>query len=165
MLRYLASFLKQLPSEFPWAVEVRHLSWFDTGKNEERLDGLLSDLRIDRVLFDSRPLNQAPPEDDYEQQSQQRKPKSPLRMTATGQRPMLRLIGRNHVNQVDPYFDEWAPTLARWIAEGKTPYVFTHTPDDRHAPEMARRFWERLRREIPLRPAVASDVATKAKAA
>jgi uncharacterized protein YecE (DUF72 family) len=30
--------------------------------------------------------------------------------------------------------------VARWIAEGRTPYFFTHHPDDAYAPELARRF-------------------------
>ena len=145
----LSKYLHQLPREFPWAVEVRHLSWFDSAANEARLDDLLTELQIDKVIFDSRPLNQAPPEDDFEKQSQQRKPKSPLRTTATGKHPLLRLIGRNHVEQVDSYFDEWAPTITQWIAEGRTPYIFTHTPDDTFAPAMARRFWEKLRSLLP----------------
>ncbi len=145
----LSTFLKNLPREFPWAVEVRHLSWFDSASNESRLDDLLSELNMDKVIFDSRPLNQSPAEDDFEKQSQTRKPKSPHRTTATGKHPLLRLIGRNKIEQVDHYFDEWLPTIVQWLAEGRTPYIFTHTPDDTFAPAMARRFWERLRIAIP----------------
>ena len=146
---FLSKYLTNLPCEFPWAVEVRHLSWFDSAANESRLDELLRELNIDKVIFDSRPLNQAPPEDDFEKQSQSRKPKSPLRLTATGKHPMLRLIGRNHVEQVDNFFDEWIPTIVNWISEGRTPYLFNHTPDDSFAPEMARRFWNKLRAALP----------------
>lgn len=145
----LTSYLTKLPREFPWAVEVRHKSWFDAAANESRLDELLSGLNIDKVIFDSRPLNQAPPEDDFERESQTRKPKTPLRKTVTGKHPMLRLIGRNRVELVDSFIAEWAATIAQWISDGKNPYVFAHTPDDTYAPQMARRMWDQLRLVLP----------------
>ncbi len=138
-------YLTQLPREFPWAVEVRHKSWFDGASNEARLDELLASLNIDKVIFDSRPLNQAPPEDDFEKESQTRKPKTPVRTTATGKHPLLRLIGRNRVELVDSFIAEWLPTIVDWINAGKVPYIFTHTPDDTYAPAMARRMWDQLR--------------------
>jgi uncharacterized protein YecE (DUF72 family) len=52
----LESFLRQLPTHLPWALEVRHFDWYDSGPNEWWLDDILRDLRIDKVLFDSRPL-------------------------------------------------------------------------------------------------------------
>ena len=145
----LARFLTQLPREFPWAVEVRHPSWYDEAKNEARLDELLAGLSIDKVIFDSRPLNQGPPEDDSERQAQTRKPKTPVRKNATGKHPLLRLIGRNRVELVDPYIAEWVPTIAEWLAAGKIPFIFTHTPDDKFAPLMARRMWDHLRSALP----------------
>jgi uncharacterized protein YecE (DUF72 family) len=141
----LESYLTKLPREFPWAVEVRHSSWFDASINETRLDQLLTSLNIDKVIFDSRPLNQLPPEDESERQSQTRKPKTPLRQTATGNHPMLRLIGRNRIELVDSFTAEWLPILKTWVSQGKRPYVFTHTPDDKFAPQMARRLWDQFR--------------------
>jgi uncharacterized protein YecE (DUF72 family) len=145
----LSNYLKSLPADFRWAVEVRHLSWYDGGVNERRLDDLLTELAMDKVIFDSRPLYQSSPEDESERLAQSRKPKTPLRQTATGSNPMLRLIGRNRVELVDEFIDEWVPTIVDWIDQGHVPYVFTHTPDDTYAPHMARRFWERLRAALP----------------
>ncbi len=145
----LSRYLFSLPREFPWAVEVRHVSWFDQGKNEQRLDDLLRGLAIDKVIFDSRPLNQAPADDEGEKQSQTRKPKTPLRLTVTGKHPLLRLIGRNRVELVDNYIEEWLPTISGWVAAGHRPYIFTHTPNDAYAPELARRLWDRLRTTFP----------------
>ncbi len=145
----LKVYLENLPREFPWAVEVRHKSWYDSASNEAKLDELLTVLNIDKVIFDSRPLNQAPPDDDFEKESQSRKPKTPLRKTATGRHPMLRLIGRNRVELIDSFIAEWIPTIVNWVESGKRPYIFTHTPDDTHAPLMARRMWEQLRSALP----------------
>jgi uncharacterized protein YecE (DUF72 family) len=145
----LKSYMTQLPREFPWAVELRHKSWYDAASNESRLDEFLTEFSIDKVIFDSRPLNQAPPDDDFEKQSQARKPKTPLRKMATGKHPLLRLIGRDRVELVDNFIAEWVPTITDWVAAGKIPYIFTHTPDDTFAPQMARRMWEQLRSELP----------------
>ena len=139
-LESLESFLTRLPKSIPWAVEVRHLGWFDQSDNENRLNDLLSKLSIDKVLFDSRPLYQAPADDEIERVSQTRKPKTPLRRTVTARRPFLRIVGRNNVAMAERFFQQWAPIVSNWIEEGLTPYIFTHAPDDSFAPELARRF-------------------------
>ncbi|TWU51046.1 hypothetical protein Poly51_43400 [Rubripirellula tenax] len=145
----LERFLRRLPAEWLWALELRHADWFDESVHELRVDEMLRSMRIDKVLFDSRPLYQSPPDDDIEAVSQTRKPKTPIRQTATGQSPMLRIVGRNRPELADAYFDEWAPTVAQWIRQGLRPYVFTHAPDDARAPELARRFAARMAIEMP----------------
>jgi len=145
----LVAFLKTLPREFPQAVEVRHADWFDRCEKECAIDDALRELHVDRVLFDSRALFSRPPSDEAEVVSQQRKPRSPHRVTVTGRRPFLRFIGRNAVSDIDPWIEEWAPVVAGWLKNGLDSYVFTHTPDDAFAPEFARRFHERLRPLVP----------------
>lgn len=144
----LALYLRELPEEFPFAVEVRHEDFFDHGPHEQALDELLLRLQIDRVIFDSRALFSAAPKDDHEAEAQRRKPNSPLRQTVTGQRPMLRFVGRNEVDAARPWIEEWAPVVAKWIGEGRTPFVFMHTPHDYHAPELARAFHHELAKYI-----------------
>ena len=148
-LHDLATYLRELPEEFPFAVEVRHEDFFDRGPHEHALDELLQRLQIDRVLFDSRALFSAPPKDDDEAEAQRRKPKSPLRQTVTGQRPLLRFVGRNDVDAARTWIDDWAPVVARWIGEGLDPYVFAHTPHDQHAPELALAFHDALSKHLP----------------
>lgn len=142
-LEALAAYLKSLPSEFTYAVEVRHLDWF-TEPAAAALNQLCREQRVDRVIFDSRPLYSAPPTDPIEAASQTRKPKSPIHHFVTGESPMLRLVGRNDLDTVTPWIEEWVPQVVNWIAEGKRPIVFTHAPDDQFAPEFARRFHNRL---------------------
>ena len=85
----LARFLKRFPQDFPWAVELRHVDWFDAGDHEKRVNELLKQMGIDKVLFDSRPLFQLLPDDPLEKISQERKPRMPVRQTATGKYPLL----------------------------------------------------------------------------
>jgi uncharacterized protein YecE (DUF72 family) len=140
----LEAFLRRLPDALPWAVEVRHFDWYDHGPWESRLDGLLSDLGIDKVLFDSRCLYSLPPEDAIEATSQTRKPKTPHRTTVTGKHPLVRFVGRNRLSQVEDFMTPWANVVARWIRSGLEPYFFTHAPDDRVAPSLARALHRRV---------------------
>ncbi|MFK7767195.1 MAG: DUF72 domain-containing protein [Mariniblastus sp.] len=139
----LAAYLEQLPTEFPYAVEVRHPDWFGEPA-ESALDQVLRGLGIDRVIFDSRPLYSALPTDPIEAAAQQRKPKIPIRKTITGISPMLRLIGRNDLTTVKPWVEEWAEEVANWIDVGLKPIVFAHVPDDQFAPEFAMMFHNEL---------------------
>lgn len=154
-MRWLDSYLRSLPRPFPYALEVRHSDFFDEGKIENELDSLLRDLEIDRVIFDSRGLFSAPPSDEFERDAQGRKPRSPLRHTVTGPRPLLRIVGRNDVVATQPWFDEWAPIVARWIQAGLKPFVFTHAPHDKFAPQHARAFHATLSKHLSDLPPLA----------
>ncbi|MFG0296128.1 MAG: DUF72 domain-containing protein [Maioricimonas sp. JB045] len=145
----LERFIMALPREFQFAVEVRHLDWFDRGEWEGRLNTLLAERGIDRCYLDSRALYAKPPTDEHERISQTRKPKSPYRTDLTGLSPLVRIVGRNCPDEVHPWWEEWAEVVAGWIRQGLTPYVFTHAPDDTFAPELGRLFHERLRQHLP----------------
>lgn len=132
----LQAFMQTLPGEFPYAVEVRHPDWF-RDPAEQELNSFLTEHEIDRVIFDSRPLFSKPPVDEIETAAQQRKPQVPVRTNATGNNPILRLIGRNDVASVSDWVDEWSKIAATWVEQGKSPYLFAHAPDDQFAPELA----------------------------
>lgn len=148
----LERYLRALPDHLPWAVEVRQQAWYDSGTNEQRLDDLLRELQMDKVLFDSRALFSGPPSDDIERLSQQRKPRTPIRQTVTGGNPFLRLVGRNCLDDAVPWIREWAPVIAGWLQQGLRPWIFAHAPDDRYAPEFARRIHNHVRQLVPELP-------------
>jgi uncharacterized protein YecE (DUF72 family) len=145
----LASYLQQLPTGFHYSVETRHADYFDQGPIERELTQLLTQLKIDRMLFDSRPLFSAPATDRWETISQQRKPQSPVRQTVTASRPVLRLINRDDVPTAKPWMEQWAVIVAGWIEQGLTPYIFTHAPDNRFAPRAAEQFHACLTAHLP----------------
>jgi uncharacterized protein YecE (DUF72 family) len=151
----LASYLNACVKEdLPLAVEVRHADYFDSGPREGELDGLLKEFKFDRVIFDSRALFSAPANDATEAEAQRRKPCPPLRRTVTGQYPFLRFIGSNDLASTRPWIEEWAPIIADWLRQGLRPYIFTHTPDDFHAPAMARALHQELLKFVPMLPAL-----------
>lgn len=135
----LGDYLSQLPTQFPYAVEVRHEKFFQE-PYENELNLMLQEFGIDRVIFDSRPLFSETASDEIEAVSQQRKPNVPVVKKITGTRPILRLVGRNNLGLVQPWIDEWKVECENWISNGLEPYIFTHTPDDRFAPDFAEMF-------------------------
>jgi len=76
----------------------------------------------------------------------------PLCQTAIGTNPMVRLVGRNRMEDNTLWITDWAPQITSWIQAGKIPYIFIHTPDDRFFPEQAHAFHEALREKCPQLP-------------
>lgn len=150
----LTAYLKSLPKEFNYAVEFRHVSWYDQAENEKRCDDLLENLGIDKVIFDSRPLFSQDADDDEERDAMARKPQTPVRQTVTGRHPMLRFVGRNDPNKNEQWIKEWAPVINKWILEGKTPYIFAHAADDANAPYVGRTLHEQIAKLNPMLPAL-----------
>lgn len=156
----LEGFLKSLPKDFEYAVEPRHVTWYDQGDNERRLDDILRNLGIDKVIFDSRPLFASEADDPDERDAQSRKPQTPVRKVSLAANPFLRLVGSNDLDANDPWIKEWAPIINKWILEEKRPYVFLHCPDEANAPYFARRLHRQLKKLNPLLeafPEFASD--------
>lgn len=151
----LERFLSELPNDLPYAVEVRHADFF-VEPAAGSLNEILQNYGVDRVIFDSRPLYSQPASDAAEAVSQRRKPRLPVCPEPIGERPLVRLIGRNRVAEVEPWIAEWAVRLASWMEAGRIPILFAHTPDDTFAPVMARRFHERLRQLRPDLPPLAA---------
>ena len=148
----LKSYIEQFPTEFALAIEPRHISWYDKSDNEERLNELLASRDADKVIFDSRPLFSAESPDHEEADAQSRKPQTQIRKVAIGRRPFLRFVGRNDLDQNEPWIREWAPVVNKWILEKKMPYVFIHAADDTFAPELAQRFHQQMKKLNPLLP-------------
>lgn len=152
----LRSFLRELSGEFQHAVEVRHADFFDQGPNEAALHELLRERRIDRCVFDTRCLHAGGAHDRSTAEAQARKPSLPLRQLAVGERPMVRFVAQNDAASARGWLDDWIPVLANWCRAGLEPYFFTHTPDDRQAPLLARQLHQRLRDLMPALPPLAA---------
>lgn len=153
-LRELKAFIEAWPRHMPLAIEVRHEKFFTGGSEEQSLDALLAEHSIDRVIFDSRALFHAPPSDPLEEKSQGRKPRLPVRWKSTEKRPFIRFVGRNHIEQAEPWLSEAATVVAHWIKEGKRPYVFMHCPNDTLAPQLCARFHMNVRKHLPEIPSL-----------
>ncbi len=151
-LAELVSFMDAL--QRPLAVEVRHPEFFAKGDAERLLNRLLMDRGVERICLDPRALFSCDSSDPAVRHAQAKKPRVPPRPAAFTQWPQVRFIGRPELEANDPYLLPWVEKVAGWIEEGRTPYVFLHTPDNHRAPELARRFHQQLSERLPGLPAL-----------
>jgi uncharacterized protein YecE (DUF72 family) len=153
----LATFVDSLPAGFQYAVELRHDLFFAGGPEEDDAVALLRERAIDLVMMDARGLHASQALEHLDVRA--RKPNLPVVMRATGSRPIVRCVPHESFEAGRHLIEPWAPQLAKWIADGKTPYFFMHAPDDTFAPENAYAFHAMLRAhadvgELPAWPAV-----------
>ena len=146
-LAELAGFIDAL--ERPLAVEVRHRDFFAKGDAERMLNRLLLERGVERICLDPRALFSCTSSEPSVLHAQSKKPKVPPRPAAFTQFPQVRFIGHPQLEANDPFLVPWIDKVATWIEEGRTPYIFLHTADNRLAAELARRFHTRLMARLP----------------
>jgi uncharacterized protein YecE (DUF72 family) len=147
-LPVLDQFLADHPLETGWAVEVRHPGFFGTD-DELRLNDLLHARGVDRIILDSRALFAGPAKTPGELEAFENKPRLPVRAVATGVHPIVRFIGQTDEEANPEFWKPWVETVVRWLGDGRSPFVFLHTPDNAPAPAMARRFHDEVRALVP----------------
>jgi uncharacterized protein YecE (DUF72 family) len=145
----LARFLRHLPGDHRYAVEVRHPLFFTDLIEAGRLEETLATVSAEWVPFDTTVLFAEPPTTDTEREAWGRKPRVPRRSTALTDRPIVRYIGRDDAEQTAAGWQSWADIVAGWLREDRSPTVFIHTPDNVDAPVLARRFHDDVRARVP----------------
>ena len=136
----LTAFAEQLPGDWLWAVEVRHLDFFPGGEAERELNDTLARRAVNRVLLDSRPLFAGPRETPGEVEAFENKPHLPIRPVATGPNPIVRFIGQTDLAANPAHWSQWLDKVAEWLTAGLEPFFFAHTPDNIDAPVLNRSF-------------------------
>lgn len=145
----LANYLQILPTDWQYAVEIRHPEFFQKGIAEQQLNQLLISQGCNRISFDTRSLFAHPADDAVSIKAKEHKPELPVHAISTGQSPMIRFITPLDWQWGAPYLDPWIRKAITWMQEGKTPYFFFHTPDNAEAPQLAAYFVEKLEEQLP----------------
>nr|CAA6830814.1 MAG: FIG003003: hypothetical protein [uncultured Thiotrichaceae bacterium] len=140
MISVLERFLRKLPGDYGYSVEVRHADFFTQQHIRENYNSLLHELGVDRIIFESRPVRAAPALDQATQEAHERKPRLPVQLDSTAQSPVLRYIGHPVMEENAKWLEPWAAQTIRWIEAGLTPRIFLHTPNNQQVPELARTF-------------------------
>ncbi|MDN7132138.1 DUF72 domain-containing protein [Halomonas sp. MC140] len=154
-LPQLEALLADWPAHLPCAVEVRHPEFFHKGAAEKALNRLLITYSANRVMLDVRPVFSTPANGHLGlAHAQQEKPKLPLHVLSTANYPVIRFIGHIDKTINSDYFAAWIPRLKLWISQGKTPFLFVHTADNRESTHLARALYNALGEITPL-PALA----------
>ncbi|GGB53903.1 DUF72 domain-containing protein [Shewanella inventionis] len=157
-LPVLAQFLTQVPQGLTYGVEVRHPAFFAKGDAERDLNRLLISHQCNRIIMDTRPVFAAPPTSEAVIDAHQKKPKVPVHAIATAQHPVVRFIGHPQAEANVHFFQNWLKKLPLWIAQGKQPYLFIHTPDNHHAPQLAVDLYRLLQQQLIDSPTPLNDI-------
>jgi uncharacterized protein YecE (DUF72 family) len=145
----LTGFLRGLPREYRYCVEVRHRAFFEDPRSEQQLETALGDVGAEWVTFDTTVLFESPPVSDAEREAWRNKPRVPRRTRALTSYPVVRYIGRDDPARTVAGWEHWLDAVAGWLREGRSPTVFIHTPDNVSALELARRFHDAVRARVP----------------
>ncbi len=149
----LEALLMRWPASLACSVEVRHPEFFHKGAAEVALNRLLITHGVNRAMLDVRPLfSTSAMGIPALAHAQGEKPRCPLHVLSTGDKPLIRFIGHLDESINLHYFQPWIVQLKLWIKQGKTPFFFVHTADNRHAPQLARRLYQALADEAGLPP-------------
>jgi len=133
----------------PVAVEVRNDAFFARGEEERQLNRLLLERGVERICLDPRALFSCTSRDPAVLHAQAKKPKVPPRPAAFSQHPQVRFIGHPQLDANETFLTPWVDKIASWIEEGRSPYIFLHTSDNRLAAALAQRFHQRLMQRLP----------------
>jgi uncharacterized protein YecE (DUF72 family) len=137
-LGILDQYLKSLPPEYDYVVELRHRHFY-TDETLATVDDLFRERGCGRILLDTRALRGGDPE--HPDAGGCNKPDLPVRPpTDPGRYPIVRFISHPDDATNEPWFERWSVILGGWIREGRRPFFFVHCPNDFHAPRLARRF-------------------------
>ncbi len=165
-LTVLEAFLRGLPREFRFALEVRHPGFFAETPAERRLAKILLETHVERVVLDTKAIYADMPLDEELQVARDKKPPVPIPTVVEGRNPVLRLIVPPQPEFSAARIDAWVSRVAAWVAQGRSPYVFLHCPNDFHAPALARTFHDRLAQRLgaePMPPWPAERTAARAQ--
>lgn len=141
----LATFISHVPSGHHYAVEVRHPAFFGGGAPESALTTVLTRRGAEWITFDTTTVFARPPTSDAEREAWSNKPRLPRRVVALGDRPAIRFLGRDDIEATVAGWQSWVPVLVGWLAEGRSPTAFVHTPDNDEALALARQLHDEVR--------------------
>lgn len=145
----LETFLTALRGTGRYAVEVRHPAFFEDAAVAADLRDVLVAARAEWTVFDTTTLFAAPPTSEAERDAWTRKPRLPWRADALSDAPVVRYIGRDDPEATAAGWQRWLPVVAHWLAEGRRPTFFVHTPDNVNALPLARRFHAEVAALVP----------------
>ncbi|MEA5465437.1 DUF72 domain-containing protein [Leptothoe sp. PORK10 BA2] len=141
----LTQFVTNWPHKsHPLAVEVRHLDWFRSPQ-ANRLDALLTQFGVGRVLLDSRPIfTWSNPADDPQLKSERKKPQVPLLAGATADFVLVRYISHPELDRNRDFLAGWVQRVGEWLTQGLSVYFFVHCPIEAKSPAIAHYFQTQL---------------------
>lgn len=145
----LAALLRELPAQYRYAVEVRHRAFFEEERTARQLEQVLERAGAEWLPFDTTTLFAARPTSPAEREAWSKKPRLPRRTRALTDHPIVRYHGRDDSAATIAGWRPWLDIVTTWLAEGRSPTLFVHTPDNAESRTLARRFHADVRARVP----------------
>jgi uncharacterized protein YecE (DUF72 family) len=145
----LAAFLHKAPEGYRYAVEVRHRAFFDDPRSAGLLERVLARVEAEWIPFDTVTLFGRRPTSYAERDAWMKKPRVVRRTRALTAHPIVRYIGRDSVDETVEGWAYLVDLVTAWLAEGRSPTIFLHTPDNAEALGLARRFHAEVGSRVP----------------
>lgn len=158
-LPVLERFLRSLPTDWKWGVEVRHIDFCDGDEVEQELIAILARHGVERVIIDTRAFFDGPVVTPQEREAFERKPRLPVRAVAIGDTPVVRFVGQTAASANPGYWKRWVTTVAGWLNEGRRPIFFIHTPDNAESLDLCRQFHAEVAAKVPALTKLADPLA------
>jgi len=115
----LFDFLRSLPKNLQFFLEVRHPGWFDKGRTSDELFSTLKEMNIGTIITDTAGRRDC------------------AHMHITLPQTFIRFVG-NSLHKTDfPRIDDWTERIKYWLDNGmKEIYFFMHMHDEAKSPEL-----------------------------
>lgn len=129
----LFSFLKSLPTDLQFFMELRHPSWFDNESISKELFSTLRDMKIGAVITDAAGRRDC------------------VHMNLPINKTFIRYVG-NSLHKTDyTRIDEWVERIKYWLDNGlKELYFFMHMHNEATSPELTGYLVDKLNKECGL---------------
>lgn len=115
----LFSYLKSLPTDIQFFMEVRHPAWYSDDQVRKEYFETLQSLQIGAVISDTAGRRDC------------------VHMELTTPKAFIRFVGNNLHASDYARIDEWVQRIKQWLDNGlQDLYFFTHQPEEKFAPEM-----------------------------
>ncbi len=151
----LERLVERCPRRYRYVIEVRHKDFFTA---PERLESLIDEFNLGRVMLDSRPIYKGDRSHPEVLDALHEKPDVPVLDTVYNDIAFIRLILHPDIHSNPPWIELWAKRVAGYLDAGHQVFMMIHCPNNQHCPSLAEAFHQALRdqmtdRSLPPLPA------------
>lgn len=115
----LAAYLRGIPKDLPFFLEVRHPDWFGDKATRKELLGVMRDNNIGAVITDTAGRRDL------------------VHMELTIPKTFIRFVGNNLHPTDYPRVEQWAQRIKKWLDKGlQEVYFFMHHTDEKYSPAL-----------------------------
>ncbi len=143
----LERLFERLPSDYRYALELRHEAFFST---PALIEPLLERFNAGRVMFDSRPIYQGATNHPEVLAARHKKPDVPLLDDVYNGLVYARVVLHPDAASNTRFIEDWLQRMTTYLAAGYDTFFMMHCPNNQHCPAFAESFHRALRSRITL---------------